>query len=84
MINFTKDELNNINTIIEKYHNVNIEYENYKTQLDSILEKIKLVENKLKDYKQEEDKLMKELHKKYGKFSIQDVYNSLNYNSNER
>lgn len=84
MINFSEEDKTRINDIITKYRKINSEYEEYKKQLDLILDKVKLIETSLNNCKEEEDNLMKELHKKYNNFSLQDIYNSLNDISYER
>jgi len=73
-VNFTQDEVKNIKDIIEQYRNVSGELAMYQVQADEIQEKVITLEKSLKDIKNQEDKLISELHKKYGDFSLQDIY----------
>lgn len=76
-INFTQDEKFRIRLFIQRYHSVNVEVENLKKKAEDIQNKITDEQTKLKEIKKEEDEFMDELHKKYGKFTIQDVSDSL-------
>lgn len=76
-INFTQDEKFRIRLFIQRYHSVNVEVENLKKKAEDIQKKITDEQTKLKEIKKEEDEFMDELHKKYGKFTIQDVSDSL-------
>ena len=76
-INFTEDEKFRINLFIQRYHSINVEVENLKKKAEDIKKRIEDEQLKLKEIKKEEDEFMDELHKKYGKFSIQDVGDSI-------
>lgn len=76
-IDFTEDEKFRIKLFIQRYHYVNVEVENLKKKADDIKKRIEDEQLKLKEIKKEEDKFMSELHKKYGKFNIQDVSDSI-------
>lgn len=74
---FTEDDIKLIKDIIEQYRNVSGELAMYQVQADEIQEKVITLEKSLKDIKDQEDKLISELHKKYGDFSLQDIYNAI-------
>ena len=50
----------------------------YQDKAKEIQEKVTELESEMKKIKDKEDKLMEELHSKYGKFGIQDIYDTLN------
>ena len=76
-IDFTQDEKFRIRLFIQRYHSVNVEVDNLKKKAEEIQKQISNEQTKLKEIKKEEDEFMDELHKKYGKFSIQDVSDSI-------
>jgi hypothetical protein len=76
-INFTEEEKFKINLFIQRYHSVNVEVDSLKKKAEDIKKRIEDEQLKLKEIKKEEDEFMNELHKKYGKFSIQDVSNNI-------
>ena len=75
---FTKEDIEIIKDIIEQYRNVSGELAVYQVQAEEIQEKVISLENNLKEIKKKEDKLMEELHKKYGEFGLQDIYDAIN------
>ena len=79
MIKFTDKEKESINNIIDRYRNVSASLEASLDEAKKIQEKVETYTNEMKSIKDDEDKLMETLHKKYGEFGIQDVYESLNY-----
>jgi uncharacterized protein YlxW (UPF0749 family) len=76
-INFTEEEKFKINLFIQRYHSVNVEVDSLKKKAEDIKKRIEDEQLKLKEIKKEEDEFMNELHKKYGKFSIQAVSNNI-------
>ena len=76
-IDFTKEELFKIRMFLERYHSINVTVDSLKKEADKIQKKISDEQDKLKEIKKEEDEFMDELHKKYGKFSLQDISDSL-------
>ena len=74
---FTEKEKKLIRDIIENYRNVSDELMSYMKKAEEIQEKVITLENNLKEIKKEEDKLMKKLHKKYGEFGLQDIYEAI-------
>ncbi len=76
-INFNEEEKFKINLFIQRYHAVNVEVDSLKKKAEDIKKRIEDEQLKLKEIKKEEDEFMDELHKKYGKFSIQDVSDSI-------
>ncbi len=76
-IKLTEQEITDIRDIIEQYRNVSGELYSYQTKADEIQSKVIELESEMKKIKDKEDKLMEELHSKYGKFGIQDIYESV-------
>lgn len=76
-IGFTEEEKFRINLFIERYHSINVEVDSLKRKAEEIKKRISDEQAKLKETKKEEDEFMEELHKKYGKFSVQDISDSL-------
>lgn len=76
-IALTKEEKFKIGLFLERYHNINVEVESLKKTAEDIQKKISDEQDKLKEIKKEEDEFMEDLHKKYGKFSLQDISDSL-------
>ena len=77
IVPFTDDEKFRIKLFIERYHTINVNVDSLKKKADEIQKNITNEQTKLKEIKKEEDEFMNELHKKYGKFSIQDVSDSI-------
>lgn len=77
IVPFTDDEKFRIKLFIERYHTINVNVDSLKKKADEIQKNITNEQTKLKEIKKEEDEFMDELHKKYGKFSIQDVSDSI-------
>ena len=75
---FTEEDIKVIKDIIKKYRDVSDELSSYQTKAEEIQEKLITLNNNLKDIKDQEEKLMSELHKKYGDFSLQDIYYAIN------
>jgi len=76
-INLTKEEKFEIGMFIKRYHSVNVSVENLKKEAERIQGEISNEQIKLKEIKKEEDEFMETLHKKYGKFTLQDINDSL-------
>ena len=77
MVNFTEEERSQIKQVIYDYHQMNVIYKNYITELERIkgfLEKVEIDFNRIKE---REKNLMDYLHEKYGDFSLQEIYNIL-------
>ena len=77
-IKLTEQEITDIRDIIEQYRNVSGELYSYQDKAKEIQEKVTELESEMKKIKDKEDKLMEELHSKYGKLGIQDIYDTLN------
>lgn len=78
MINFTEEEKSEIKKVIYDYHQMNMIYKNYLTELERIKKFIEKVEVDFKIINEREKRLMDSLHDKYGDFSLQEIYNLLN------
>lgn len=76
-IGFTEEEKFRIRLFLDRYHSINTEVESLKKQAAEIQKKISDERVKLDETKKEEDEFMDELHKKYGKFTLQDVSDSI-------
>ena len=74
MSNFSKEDLQSISEIIEQYRMVSSKLSGHKKEMEDIQKKV----DELKNIMDNEKKLMTELHKKYGDFCLQDIYNALN------
>ena len=74
---FTEEDIKLIRNIIEEYRNVSDELTLYQKKAEEIQDKVIFLDNTLKEIKEQEEKLMTELHKKYGKFSLQDIYDAI-------
>jgi len=77
-INFTEKDIKLIKDIIEEYRDVSRELYIHQDEAKKIQEKVDVLSNELKEIKNKEDGLMTELHKKYGNFSLNDIYESIN------
>lgn len=76
-ISFTQEEKFKIGLFLERYHAINVEVDSLKKKAEDIQKKISDEQLKLTEIKKEEDEFMDELHKKYGKFTLQDISDSL-------
>ncbi len=74
---FTEEDITLIVKIIEQYRDVSSELYSYQKKAEEIQEKVISLEKNLKEIKDKENKLMTDLHKKYGDFSLQDIYNAI-------
>ena len=74
---FTEDDIRTIKDIIEQYRDVSDELSVYQKKAEEIQDKVITLNNNLKKIKELEEKLMTELHKKYGNFSLQDIYDAI-------
>ena len=77
-IKLTEQEITDIRDIIEQYRNVSGDLYSYQDKAKEIQEKVTELESEMKKIKDKEDKLMEELHSKYGRLGIQDIYDALN------
>lgn len=78
-INFTQEEINDIVTIIDNYKSVSESLIEYQEKADDIQKKVIKLQKELDSLKNKEQTLMTDLHNKYGNFSLQDVYDIINY-----
>ena len=76
-IKFTEEEKKVIRDIIEEYRTVSGILIYYQNQAQEIQKKVSELESELKSIKEKEDKTMAELHEKYGKFTLQDIYDTI-------
>ena len=74
---FTEEDIRTIKDIIEQYRDVSDELSVYQKKAEEIQDKVITLNNNLKEIKEREEKLMTELHKKYGNFSLQDIYDAI-------
>lgn len=75
---FTEEDIRDIKDIIEKYRDVSDELMVYQKKAEEIQDKVIELNNELKSIKDKEDELMSKLHKKYGAFGLQDIYEAIN------
>lgn len=75
--NFTEEDIKLIKDIIEQYRNVSGELAMYQVEAEKIQDKVISLNKNLEDIKEQEKKLMIELHKKYGEFGLQDIYDAI-------
>ena len=76
-VKFNNDEIQSFRDIIKEYQDVSDELVVYQQKADEIQTKVIQLETILKSIKEKENKLMTELHKTYGEFSLQDIYECL-------
>ena len=74
---FTEEEIKLIKDIIEQYRDVSDELMVYQKKAEEIQDKVIELNNELKSIKDKEDELMSKLHKKYGEFGLQDIYEAI-------
>ena len=74
---FTEEDIKLIRNIIEEYRDVSDELISYQKKAEEIQDKVIFLDNTLKEIKHQEEELMTELHKKYGEFSLQDIYDAI-------
>ena len=74
---FDITEIEKIQGVIRKYRDVSNELYAYQKKADEIQTKVIELEATLKEIKETEDRMMEELHKKYGEFTLQDIYEQL-------
>lgn len=77
MMKFDITEIEKIRGVIRKYRDVSNELYAYQKKADEIQTKVIELEATLKEIKETEDRMMEELHKKYGEFTLQDIYEQL-------
>lgn len=77
MMKFDITEIEKIQGVIRKYRDVSNELYAYQKKADEIQTKVIELEATLKEIKETEDRMMEELHKKYGEFTLQDIYEQL-------
>ena len=80
MIDFDKQEIENIRDIIERYREVSSSLNESLDEAKKIQERVETLTNEMNSIKKEEDSLMETLHSKYGEFSLQNVYDILTDN----
>lgn len=78
MNNFSKEDLQSIRSIIEQYRTISSKLSKHKKTMEEIQTEVDELNDELKNIMDNEKKLMTELHKKYGDFCLQDIYNALN------
>lgn len=76
-VSFTKEEIQGMRDIIDQYRDVSKELYTYQKKAEEIQEKVISLEKNLGSIKEKEDKMMDELHKKYGEFTLQDIYDAI-------
>ena len=76
-LKLTQEEIKNVRDIIQRYRDVSNELYIYQNKAEEIQTKVIELEKNLGDIKSQEDGMMEELHKKYGEFTLQDVYEVL-------
>ena len=76
-VSFTKEEIQGMRDIIDQYRDVSQELYTYQKKAEEIQEKVISLEKDLGSIKEKEDKMMDELHKKYGEFTLQDIYEAI-------
>ena len=76
-VNFEKKDVQSFRDIIQEYRDISDELSSYQKKAEDIQTKIISLEKNLKSIKDKENKLMKDLHKKYGEFGLQEIYESL-------
>lgn len=76
-VNFTQEDVQSFRDIIQEYRDVSDELSSYMEKAEEIQNKIIKLNSDLKSIKKKESRLMESLHKKYGEFNLQDIYESL-------
>lgn len=83
-INFSKEHKDKLLSYIENYKNISNEeyriYEKVKSlqeEINELTSELQTIENKLQSFRDDEKIYMDELHKIYGDFSLQDLYDSI-------
>ena len=83
-INFSKEHKDKILHYIENYKKISNEehriYERVKSlqeEINELTSELQTIENKLQSFRDDEKIYMDELHKIYGDFSLQDLYDSI-------
>lgn len=79
MVNFTEDEIKEIKDLVVGYHNLNMEAAVHNKQLKEINDKLNVIEEKYTDLRVSENELMDRLHKKYGDFELQEIFDSIKF-----
>lgn len=78
-ISMSTDDITKVRNVIEDYRRVTSLLGDLQKQADEIQDKVINANSELNKIKENEDILMKYLHKTYGDFSLQDVYETINY-----
>lgn len=78
MNNFSKEDISHIRDIISRYQEISGPLLDYQKQAEEIQKKVNELNSKLDEVKKEETEFMEDLHKRYGDFSLQDVYDAIN------
>ena len=83
-INFNKEHKDKILYYIKEYQNINEEYQTYankiialQEELNSLTAKLQSTESNLQSMRDAEKKYMEELHKIYGEFTLNDLWQSI-------
>ena len=83
-INFTKEHKDKILSYINEYQTINQEYITYNNKVNilqeeliDLLSKIQSTESTLQSIREKEREYMDELHKIYGDFTLNDLWESL-------
>lgn len=74
---FTQKEISKMKDIIIRYKNVSDELMDYIKKAEDIQNKVSILESDLEKIKKEENTFMDKLHKKYGDFNLQEIYETL-------
>lgn len=83
-IKFSEEHKDKLLYYIKEYQNINNEYRIYnermntlQEEINEITDKLKSTESNLQSIRDEEKEYMEELHKIYGDFTLNDLWNSL-------
>lgn len=83
-INFSEEHKDKLLYYIKEYQNINNEYRIYnermntlQEEINEITDKLKSTESNLQSIRDKEKEYMEELHKIYGDFTLNDLWDSL-------
>ena len=78
MIDFSKEDIKEIYDIIDNYKTISSKISEHKKEMEDIQMKVNELTNEMNNISNKEKDLMTKLHKKYGNFCLQDIYDALN------
>lgn len=76
-LNITKNEKKEILSIVKRYENVNLKIKKLQEQSEKIDKELKECESEMAKLSEEEKKTLESLKKKYGKFNLQDISDTI-------